>query len=80
MTLRCMPLLLALLGLAQCAGAPRPSAEQRAAAADDLNPSGRPYDGPPGLRSSSPPADSSFTPLYCHPEPPGQVCTRNAPK
>ena len=63
------------LALCACSGAP-PTAEQRAAAADDLNPSGRPYDGPRGVRSSFPPADTSFSPLNCHIEGPGEVCAR----
>ena len=67
---------IAILTLAACSAAP-PSKEQRAAAVDDLNPSGRPYDGPRGLRSTFPPADSSSTPLKCHLEGPGQVCTRS---
>ena len=67
---------LCLVALASCAGGRPPSPEQRAAAADDLNPSGRPYAGPQ-VRSSFPPADSSLTPLYCHVEGPGTVCTRN---
>ena len=69
----CVPLL--CLALASCAGGRAPSAGQRAAA-DDLNQSGRPYAGPAPLRSSFPPGDSSFTPLYCHPEGPGTVCAR----
>ena len=67
-------MLVALL-LAGCSGPP-PSAEQRRAT--NLNPSGRPYDGPPGIRSSFPPGDTNtFDPLYCHPEGPGSVCRRN---
>ena len=62
--------------LAACSGTP-PSAEQRAAAQDELNPSGRPYQGPPGTLSSMPPADSNFTPLFCHQEQQGAVCTRS---
>ena len=62
------------LSLAACAGLP-PSADQRRAAADDLNQSGRPYQGP-SIRTSSAPADPSGTPLYCHSEGPGTVCDR----
>ena len=69
---------LCLLALASCVAGRPPSPEQRAAAGDDLNPSGRPYAGPAPLRSSFPPADNSFTPLYCHIEGPGSVCTRSA--
>lgn len=65
----------AVLLLAGCAGAP-PTAEQRNAT--NLNPSGRPYDGPPGIRSSFPPADiNTSDPLVCHPEGPGTVCKRS---
>ncbi len=74
--MRLMPLIL-LSVLAACTGKP-PSAAQRAAAQDDLNPSGRPYVGPPGIISSAPPADSSFSPLRCHPEGPGEVCKRDS--
>ena len=67
--------LLALAALAGCSGPP-PSAEQRNAT--NLNPSGRPYPGPPGIRSSFPPADiNTNDPLVCHPEGPGTVCSRN---
>ena len=67
--------LLALAVLAGCSGPP-PSAEQRSAT--NLNPSGRPYPGPPGIRSSFPPADINTTdPLVCHPEGPGTVCSRS---
>ncbi len=62
--------------LGACSGEP-PTAEQRAAAQDELNPSGRPYDGPPGTLSSMPPADSNLTPLFCHQEQQGAVCTRS---
>ncbi len=62
--------------LSACSGRP-PSAEQHAAAQDELNPSGRPYRGPPGTLSSMPPADSNFTPLFCHQEQQGTVCTRS---
>ena len=65
------------VALAACAGGQPPSPEQRAAAADDLNPSGRPYVGPAPLRSSFPPADTSFTPLDCRIEGPGTVCARS---
>ncbi len=64
------------LMLAACSGAP-PSAEQHAAAQDDLNPSGRPYVGPPSTLASTPPADTNFTPLYCHPEGLGTTCSRS---
>jgi len=70
-----MPFILLPL-LAACTGAP-PTAEQRAAARDDLNPSGRPYVGPPGILSSAPPSDPSFSPLRCHYEGPGEVCNRD---
>ena len=62
------------LALGACSGAP--SAEQRAAANDDLNPSGRPYVGPPGVLSSAPPADDNLHRLYCHPEGLGTTCAR----
>ena len=62
--------------LGACSGRP-PSAEQRAAAQDELNPSGRPYRGPAGILSSAPPADTNFTPLYCRLEQQGTVCTRS---
>ncbi len=62
--------------LSACSGRP-PSAEQRAAAQDELNPSGRPYKGPAGTLSSMPPSDSNFTPLFCHQEQQGTVCTRS---
>ncbi len=67
--------MLALVLLAGCSGAP-PTAEQRNAT--DLNPSGRPYAGPQGIRSSFPPGDTNtFDPLYCHTEGEGAVCSRN---
>ena len=59
--------------LAACSA--KPSAEQRAAT--DLNPSGRPYAGPPGVLASTPPADTNFNRLYCHPEGQGTSCARN---
>ena len=62
------------VSLAACAGM-RPNADQRRAAADDLNQSGRPYQGP-SIRASSAPADPSGVPLYCHSEGPGTVCNR----
>ncbi len=76
--MRACALIVALssIALASCAGGPPPSPEQRAAAVDDLNPSGRPYVGPTPLRSSFPPADNSFAPLDCHIEGPGAVCSR----
>ena len=67
--------IMAAFALAGCAGTP--SAEQRAAAHDDLNPSGRPYVGPPGVLSSTPPADDNLHRLYCHPEGPGTSCARD---
>ena len=69
-----VPMLVSALGA--CSGRP-PSADQRAAAQDELNPSGRPYRGPPGTLSSMPPADTNFTPLFCHQEQQGTVCTRS---
>ena len=63
--------------LAACSGV-APSADQRRAAADDLNPSGRPYVGPRGTLASAPPADTNFTPLYCHQDGQGTVCSRNS--
>ena len=54
-----------------------PGAEQRLAAHNDLNPSGRPYSGPPGVLSSTPPADTNLDRLYCHPEGPGTTCARH---
>ena len=73
------PRLAAAFGLALLAGCngPPPSAEQRNAT--NLNPSGRPYPGPPGIRSSFPPADiNTSDPLVCHPEGPGAVCSRSS--
>ena len=64
-----------IFALAGCTGTP--SAEQRAAAHNDLNPSGRPYTGPPGVLSSTPPSDDNLHRLYCHPEGPGTTCARN---
>jgi hypothetical protein len=64
-----------ILLLGACSGNP-PSAHQRAAARNDLNPSGRPYDGPPGVPVSNPPGDNNFDRLTCHPEGPGMVCGR----
>lgn len=63
-----------ILLLASCSGPP-PTADQRAAT--DLNPSGRPYDGPPGVPVSNPPADNNLSRLRCHPEGPGTVCDRD---
>ncbi len=69
-------MLFAVLLLAGCAGAPPPSAEQRNAT--DLNPSGKQYDGPPGIRSSFPPGDPNISnPLVCHLEGQGSVCSRS---
>jgi hypothetical protein len=68
-----LPLL--ALALTACTGAP--SAEQRRSAQDELNQSGRPYNGPPGITASFPPADPSATPLRCHIEGPGEVCDRS---
>jgi hypothetical protein len=65
-----------VLVLSACSGPP-PGADQRRAAQDDLNPSGRPYDGPPGVVTSGPPADNSGARLHCHPEGPGTVCSRD---
>lgn len=63
------------LALAGCAG-PKPDATQRAAT--DLNPSGRPYAGPPGIRIPNPQADLNVAdPLRCHPEGAGEVCSRS---
>ena len=61
-----------LLALTACAGRP-PSADQRRAT--DLNPSGRPYDGPRTM-ALTPPVDTNYNRLYCHPEGPGSVCSR----
>ncbi len=74
--MRLMSLIVVSL-LAACSGTP-PSAAQRAAAQDELNPSGRPYVGPPGILSSGPPGDLSFSPLRCHLEGPGEVCNRDS--
>lgn len=63
--------------LAACAG-PHP-ATPRESSDTDLDPSGRPYVGPPGPVSSMPPADNSANPLRCHPEGQGTVCTRTSP-
>ena len=65
------------LVLAQGACSAPPGADQRRAAANDLNPSGRPYVGPPGVLSSAPPADTSFNRLYCRQEYQGAVCSRD---
>lgn len=68
--------LLAAAALAGCDGTP-PTAEQHAAT--DLNPSGRPYVGPPGIRSSFPPSDvNTFNPVVCHLQGEGSVCARAA--
>ena len=64
-----------MLGLAACSGPP-PGPDQRRAAQDELDPSGRPYDGPAGVVSSAPPADNTDARLYCHPEGNGTVCAR----
>lgn len=61
--------------LTGCSGRP-PNADQRRAAQDELNPSGRPYDGPPGPMSSMPPTDNNSARLRCHPEGEGTVCGR----
>ncbi len=63
------------LMLTGCSGPP--TAEQRAAANNDLNQSGRPYVGPHGVLSSAPPADDNFHRLYCRPEGPGTICSRD---
>ncbi len=68
--------LLSLIALAACTGAP-PTPQQRLSAQDELNQSGQPYVGPHGTLASAPPADSSFVPLRCHLEGPGQVCDRS---
>lgn len=65
----------ALWMLAACSGRP-PSADQRRAAQDELNPSGKLYDGPPGPVSSMPPTDNNSARLRCHPEGEGTVCGR----
>ena len=67
--------LVVMLGLAACSGPP-PGPDQRRAAQDELNPSGRPYDGPPGVVASAPPADNGDPRLSCHPEGAGSVCSR----
>ena len=73
----CPALLIAsTLLLSACSGAP-PGADQRRATGDDLNPSGRPYVGPPGTLASFPPADTNFDPLFCRQEGPGTVCSRS---
>ncbi len=61
--------------LAGCTG--KPSAEQRLAAGNELNQSGRPYVVQPGPVSSFPPVDTNFDRLRCHPEGPGTVCERS---
>ena len=67
---------LALLALlAGCA--PPPPGGVAPDRGSNLNQSGRPYAGPPGIRSSFPPADiNTFDPLVCHPEGPGTTCHR----
>ncbi|WP_428374464.1 hypothetical protein [Lichenicoccus sp.] len=66
----------AVASLGACAG-PGPTADQRRAAADELNQSGHPYVGPAGIRASGPPADNNIQdPLICHLEGPGTVCGR----
>ena len=67
---------LCALTLTACAGPP-PGADQRRAANDDLNQSGRPYDGPKGVPVSNPPADNGDHRLTCHPEGAGSVCDRD---
>ena len=76
MRIRSILLAASALLLSACSGVP-PSADQRRAANDDLNPSGRPYVGPPGTLSSTPPADNNATPLFCRQEGPGTVCSRS---
>ena len=62
-----------LLTLAACNGVPSP--EQRAA--NDLNPSGRPYNGPVVTRVTTPPGDiNTFNPETCHIEGQGFTCQR----
>jgi hypothetical protein len=69
-----------VLLLAGCATPPPDRTAQGGDAAGrgtNLNPSGRPYVGPPGIRSSFPPGDvNTFNPLVCHPEGQGTVCAR----
>ncbi len=69
---------LALLALlAGCAAPPPGAAGVAENRGTNLDPSGRPYDGPPGIRSSFPPTDTNtFNPLVCHPEGPGTACSR----
>ena len=71
---RAVLLVVSLFWLSGCSGLP-PDAQQRAAT--DLNPSGRPYNGPQIYQPQSPPnSTNAFDPLYCHPEQSGTVCTR----
>ena len=70
----CRSTTIVVLLLASCSGSP-PRADQ--GAATDLNPSGRPYIGPQGVPSSSPPVDNNLSRLACHPEGPGTVCSRD---
>lgn len=67
---------LTLLLLGACAGPP-PHKPGARAGDDELNQSGRPYSGPPGIVAAFPPADNNAQPLLCHPEGPGTVCTRS---
>ncbi len=62
-----------VLSLAACNGVPSP--EQRAA--NDLNPSGRPYVGPSITRVTTPPGDiNTFNPVSCHIQGQGTTCQR----
>ena len=61
--------------LAACSGKPGP--RPSAGVDTDLDPSGRPYVGPPGTLASTPPADTNVDRLYCRQEGPGRVCSRN---
>ena len=73
MTIRTVLAAVALLCLAACNGVPSP--EQRAA--NDLNPSGRPYDGPSVTRVTTPPGDiDTFNPETCHIQGQGYTCRR----
>jgi len=68
--------------VAACAGETPPHATPAAshsAASSDIDPSGRPYDGPSGPPVSNPPADNNGSRLACHPQGQGIVCGRSDP-
>ena len=76
-----LPLLLAMLAGCQASPGPGPRvpAATRLSTTNELMPSGKPYDGPPGPVSSFPPADNNGQRLRCHPEGIGTRCDRADP-